>query len=54
MHSARINRTSAIQAEASALLAGVRLAAFMRIQRIIIEGGNLSIIKAINRIWKTP
>ena len=54
MHSAKIYSASAIQAEASALLAGVSMASYMGIQKIIIEGDNLAVINAINGKWKTP
>ena len=54
VHYDKINSASAIQAEASALLAGVSMAIHMGIQKIILEGDNLTVINAINGTWKTP
>ena len=54
MHSAKINSTAAIQAEASALLAGISKASSIGIQKIIIEGDNQAVINAVNGKWKTP
>ncbi len=54
IYSARINDTTALQAEASALLAGVRVAAHLGLKKIIAEGDNLTIINVLNGLWMIP
>ncbi len=54
IHSARINHTTALQAEASALLACVRATAHVGIKKIIVEGDNLTIINDVNGLWRLP
>lgn len=49
-----LGRSSIIIAEATALHQGLRLALFLGLQNIIIEGDNLLVIKAIKNAWSTP
>ena len=50
----KISASSAIQAEAEALLQGLRSALQLGIKKLEIEGDNLSVINAIKGTWTTP
>lgn len=41
-------------AEASSLLMGIKAALALNIRKILIEGDNLLVINAVNRIWSPP
>ncbi len=53
-YSEKINSNSALFSEASALLAGLRLALSLGFRKVIAEGDNINIINVTNNIWSTP
>lgn len=53
IHSERIVSVSAIQAEDTTILQGLRIAATRGDRKITVEGDNLAVINAVKGIWST-